>query len=220
MGRLRDYRDALLAHYGPRKGRPSKDPFEAVVGAILAKNTSGKNVETAIKNLKTFELLNLRRIYELDQDTLALAIKPAGTFNLKAARLKAFVAWLVERYDGDLELMKGMQPDRLREELLGIQGIGPETADLILLDALEVPTFAVDTATYRVLTRHELAPEDATYDDLKETLEKSLPRDAAAYREMHALIGAAGKEFCRPKARCEQCPLKPFLPGRSSAGGP
>ena len=213
MGRIGDYRDALLAHYGPRKGRPADDPFEIMIGAILGQSTAWKNVEKAIKNLKTFELLDLRRIHELDQDTLALAIKPAGTFNVKAARLKAFVAWLLERFEGDLERMKQARPDRLREELLEIKGIGQETADAILLYALQVPTFVVDTSTYRVLTRHELALEEATYDDLKETVEKALPRDPAVYAEMHELLGAVGKEFCRPKARCEECPLKRLLPG-------
>jgi endonuclease-3 related protein len=220
MGRLRDYHDALLAHYGPRKGRPADDPFEVMIGAILAKSTPWKNVEKAIKNLKTFELLDIHKIHELDQDTLALAIKPAGTFNVKAARLKAFVAWLLVRYEGDPERMKQARPDRLREELLEIKGIGPETADAILLYALQVPTFVVDTPTYRVLTRHELALEEATYDDLKETAEKALPRDAAIYTEMHELIGAVGKEYCRPKARCEGCPLERFLPGSRSRPRP
>ena len=214
MGRLRDYHAALLAHYGPQKGRPSDDPFEAIVGAILAKNTAGKNVEKAIKNLKILELLDVRKIQELDQDTLALAIKPAGTSHVKAAKLKAFVAWFLERYGGDPERMKQARTDRLREELLEIQGIGPETADAILLTALGIPTFVVDTCTHRVLTRHELALEEATYDDLKELAERELPKDAALYNEMHALIVSVGKEYCRPKARCEDCPLKRFLPGQ------
>jgi endonuclease-3 related protein len=220
MGRLRDYRDALLAHYGPQKGRPSGDPFEVMVGAILGKNTAWKNVEKAIQNLKTFELLDVRKIQELDQDTLALAIKPAGSGNVKAAKLKAFVAWFLERYGGDPERMKQARPDRLREELLEIQGIGPETADAILLTALGIPTFVVDTYTHRVLTRHELALEGATYDDLKELAERELPRHAGTYSEVRALITAVGKEYCRPKARCEQCPLKPFLPGRAGLPRP
>ncbi|HUR38310.1 MAG TPA: endonuclease III domain-containing protein [Planctomycetota bacterium] len=219
MGRLRDYHAALLDHYGPRKRRPSGDLFEVLVGAVLAKNTAWKNVEKAIKDLKTFELLDVRKIHELDQDTLALAIKPAGTSNVKAARLKALVAWYLERYGGDPERLKKARPDRLREELLEIQGIGPETADAILLHALEIPTFVVDTNAYRVLTRHELALEEATYDELKETLEKALPRDAATIAEMHALLGAVGKEYCRPKALCDQCPLKPFLPGSQPPAG-
>jgi endonuclease-3 related protein len=212
MAELRKYHDALLAHYGPPKWWPGDSPFEIMVGAILTQNTAWKNVEKAIANLKTYDLLDARKIHELDQDTLALAIKPAGTYNLKAARLKGFVDWLLARYDGDPEKMRQAPPGRLREELLEVKGIGPETADAILLYALEVPSFVVDTYAHRVLTRHELAMDEATYDDLKEYFERNLPRNAALYNDFHALIVSVGKEFCRPKARCEACPLKPFLP--------
>ncbi|MBI3855650.1 MAG: endonuclease III domain-containing protein, partial [Planctomycetes bacterium] len=99
------------------------------------------------------------------------------------------------------------------EELLEVKGVGPETADAILLYALGMPVFVVDAYAHRVLTRHDLAIEEATYDDLKEYFERHLPRDAKLYNEFHALIVSVGKEFCRPKARCERCPLKPFLPG-------
>ena len=212
MTDLRRYFDALLAHYGPPKWWPADSPFEVMVGAILTQNTSWKNVEKAIHNLKVYELLDARKIHELDQDTLAMAIKPAGTFNVKAARLKGFVAWFLERFDGDVAKMKQASPDRLREELLEVKGIGPETADAILLYALEMPVFVVDAYTHRVLTRHDLAMEEATYEDLKEYFERNLPRDARLYNDFHALIVAVGKDFCRPKARCEECPLKPFLP--------
>jgi endonuclease-3 related protein len=212
MGRLRDLHDALLAHYGHQKWWPADDSFEVMIGAILAQNTAWKNVEKAIQNLRTFELLDVRKLHELDQDTLALAIKPAGTFNVKAARLKAYIAWYVRRFDADLERMKQVPPDRLREELLEIKGIGPETADAILLYAVEAPTFVVDTYAHRVLTRHDLAMEEATYEDLKEAFERELPRDVKVYNELHALIVAVGKEYCRPKPRCEKCPLRPLLP--------
>ena len=212
MASLKDYHDALLAHYGPPKGWPADTPFEIMVGAILAQNTAWKNVEKAIRNLKTYDLLDPRKIHELDQDTLALAVKPAGTYNLKAARLKGFVAWFLERFEGDLERMKRTDPHRLREELLEVKGIGPETADAILLYALGIPSFVVDAYAHRVLTRHELALDEATYDDLKEYFERNLPRDAALYNDFHALLVSVGKEFCRPKARCESCPLKPLLP--------
>jgi endonuclease-3 related protein len=215
MGRLRELHDALLAHYGPQKWWPADDPFEVMIGAILAQNTAWKNVEKAIKALKTFELLDIRKLHDLDQDTLALAIKPAGTFNVKAARLKAYIEWYLRRFDGDLERMKSVPADRLREELLEIKGIGPETADAILLYALEVPTFVVDTYAHRVLTRHDLALEEATYEDLKEAFERELPRKATLYNELHALIVAVGKEYCRPKPRCETCPLRPLLPAGS-----
>lgn len=212
MAPLRDYLSALLAHYGPPRWWPADTPFEVMVGAILAQNTAWTNVEKAIRNLKTYSLLDARKIHELDQDTLALAIKPAGTYNLKAARLKGFVAWYLDRFGGDPARMKQVPGAQLREELLGVRGIGPETADAILLYALEIPTFVVDAYTHRVLTRHELALEEATYDDLKEYFERNLPRDPKVYNEFHALIVSVGKEFCRPKARCERCPLKPFLP--------
>ena len=212
MASIRKYFDVLLAHYGPQKWWPADSPFEVMVGAILAQNTAWKNVEKAIRNLKTYELLDARKIHELDQDTLALAIKPAGYYNVKAARLKNFIAWFLSRFDADLERMRQVSPSRLREELLEVKGIGPETADAILLYALEIPTFVVDTYAHRVLTRHDLAIEEATYEDLKESFEKNLPRDAKLYNDFHALIVSVGKEYCRPKARCEQCPLKRFLP--------
>jgi endonuclease-3 related protein len=212
MAALREYVDALLAHYGPPKWWPAETPFEVMVGAILTQNTAWKNVEKALRNLKTYDLLDPRKIHELDQDTLALAIKAAGTYNLKAARLKGFVAWYLERFEGDPEKMKRLPPGRLREELLEVKGIGPETADAILLYALEIPSFVVDAYAHRVLTRHELALDEATYDDLKEYFERNLPRDAKVYNDFHALIVSVGKEFCRPKARCEACPLKRFLP--------
>ena len=212
MAPLRKYFDALLARYGPPKWWPGDSPFEVMVGAILTQNTAWKNVEKAIHNLKTYYLLDPRKIHELDQDTLALAIKPAGTYNLKAARLKGFVAWFLERFDGDVERMKQASPDRLREELLEVKGIGPETADAILLYALGMPVFVVDAYTHRVLTRHELALEEATYEDMKEYFERNLPRDAKLYNDFHALIVSVGKDFCRPKAKCEECPLKGFLP--------
>ena len=218
MADLTKYLEALRDRYGPQKWWPADSPFEVMVGAILTQNTAWKNVEKAIRNLKTYDLLDARKIHELDQDTLALAVKPAGTYNLKAARLKGFVAWFLERFDGDVERMKQSTPDRLREELLEVKGIGPETADAILLYALGMPVFVVDAYTYRVLTRHELALDEATYEDMKEYFERNLPRDATLYNDFHALIVSVGKEFCRPKARCEECPLKPFLPpGHGSA---
>jgi len=153
MAPLRKYFEALLAHYGPPKWWPADTPFEVMVGAILTQNTSWKNVEKAIHNLKVYDLLDARKIHELDQDTLAMAIKSAGTFNVKAARLKGFVAWFLARFDGDVGRMKQASPDRLREELLEVKGIGPETADAILLYALEMPVFVVDAYTHRMLTR-------------------------------------------------------------------
>jgi len=212
MAGLRDYHDDLLRRYGPQHWWPAETPFEVMVGAILTQNAAWKNVEKAIATLRTYGLLDPHKIHELDQDTLALAIKPAGYFNVKAKRLKSFVDWFVTKHGADVDALKALPPHRLREELLEVKGIGPETADSILLYALDVPTFVVDAYTHRVLTRHELIGEEATYDDMKEYVEKRLPRERALYNEFHALIVAVGKQYCRKKAKCEDCPLKGRLP--------
>jgi endonuclease-3 related protein len=212
MRDLPAYYRALLKRFGPQRWWPGETPFEVMVGAILTQNTAWSNVEKAIHNLKTYDLLDPHKLHELDHDTLALAIKPAGYFNVKARRLKSFIEWFVTKYEGDVGALKRVAPDRLREELLSVKGIGPETADSILLYALDVPSFVVDAYTYRLLTRHDLIGEEATYDDMKELFEKRLPRDRKLYNEFHALIVAVGKDFCRSKARCDECPLKRFLP--------
>jgi endonuclease-3 related protein len=212
MANLRDYYKSLLRRFGPQDWWPGETPFEVMVGAILTQNTAWSNVEKAIHNLKTYDLLDPHKLHELDQDTLALAIKPAGYFNVKAKRLKSFIDWFVTRHQGDVEALKRIPPDRLRAELLEVKGIGPETADSILLYALDVPTFVVDAYTYRVLTRHDLIGEEATYEDMKELFQKRLPPDRKLFNEFHALIVAVGKDFCRSKARCDECPLKRFLP--------
>ena len=168
MATLKDYHKALLKRFGPQGWWPGETPFEVMVGAILTQNTAWKNVEKAIATLKTYGLLDPHKIHETDQDTLALAIKPAGYFNVKAKRLKSLIEWFVTKHGADVERLKRIPPDRLREELLEVKGIGPETADSILLYALDVPTFVVDAYTYRVLTRHGSVGEEATYDDMKE----------------------------------------------------
>ena len=211
MRRLRAYLDALRAHYGRPRAAEPETPFEPIVRAIVGQGATPKSLEKALHTMRVYGLLGLEKIRELDPDTLAMAIKPAGSAGAKAARLKTFAAWFTDRFGADPERLKALPPHRLREELLGIGGVGPETADLILQRGLGLSTAAVDTYTYRVFTRHELAIEDATYDDLKELVEKGL--DPGDYGEFHSLTGRVGREFCRPKARCEHCPLKPLLPG-------
>ena len=212
MSDLRAYYRALHRRFGPQHWWPGETPFEVMVGAILTQNAAWTNVEKAIHNLKTYDLLDPYKLHELDQDTLALAIKPAGYFNVKARRLKSFIEWFVTKHGGEVDALRRVPPDRLREELLSVKGIGPETADSILLDALDVPTFVVDAYSYRVLSRHDLIGEEATYDDMKEYFEKRLPRDSKLFNEFHALLVAVGKDYCRSKARCEECPLKRYLP--------
>ncbi len=209
---LRTYYRALRKRFGHQKWWPGETPFEVMIGAILTQNTAWANVEKAIATLKAHDLLDARRIDTLDADTLALAIRPAGYFNVKAKRLKSFVRWFLERFDGSVARMQAVNSSQLREELLGVNGIGPETADSILLYALDVPSFVVDQYTYRLATRHQLAAEDASYDELKDLFESGLPRDRALYNDFHAQIVAVGKSYCRPTAKCEECPLKRYLP--------
>ena len=206
---LLKYYRALRKRFGDRDWWPGDTPFEVMVGAILTQNTAWTNVEKAIHNLKSTGLLDPRKIAELSPGTLAAAIRPAGYFRVKEKRLRNFVNWFLEEY-GSVEAMKEAPTDRLREELLAVNGVGPETADSILLYALGKPSFVVDTYTYRVLTRHELVGEEATYDDMKDLFESNV--DGALFSDYHAQIVQVGKEYCRPKAKCEECPLKRYLP--------
>src|SRR5579872_4557922 len=212
MSRLLPYLGALRDRYGLPSSAEQGAPFEPFVRAILAPGASARSLEKAIRALKIYGLLDLGRIRELDPDTIAMAIKPAGSAHAKAHRLKTFVAWFVDRFGADEERLKALAPSQLRDELLEIGGIGPETADLLLLVGLGLPSAAVDTYTYRVLTRHEFAVEDVGYDDLKDLVEKNLPRDRETLVRFRLLIDQVGREYCRPKARCEGCPLQPYLP--------
>jgi len=203
--------DMLLAHYGPQHWWPGETPFEVIVGAILTQNTSWTNVEKAIANLRDDDALTPGALHRLPVERLAELIRPAGYFNIKSARLRHFLDWLVERFDGDLDAMFACRLHALREELLSVKGIGPETADSILLYAGQMPTFVVDTYTGRVMTRHELIDEDVGYEDLKAFCEDHIPADVAFYNEFHALLVNVGKDFCRPKPKCSACPLCPLL---------
>ena len=193
---------------GPRQWWPGETPFEVVIGAILTQNTNWSNVEKAIKNLKTAGKLSPEGIYELSVTELAKLIKPSGFFNVKAKRVKAFINWLFSRYEGNLSKMFARDLQSLRSELLSVKGIGPETADSILLYAGNMPTFVVDAYTHRIFSRHELIPEESTYDDMKSFFEENLPKDVQLFNEYHALLVNIGKMFCKPKKVCEPCPLK------------
>ncbi|HZE96271.1 MAG TPA: endonuclease III domain-containing protein [Planctomycetota bacterium] len=214
MPGLPDYLDALRAHYGRPSPVDADSPFGRLVRAILAQGATPKKLEEALRSLRVYALLDPHKLRELDHDTVALAVQAAGMRHRKAARLKNFVAWFLDRFEGDLDRLREIPAPRLREQLLELEGMTPETADTILLEGLGMPVPVVDLPTYRVMTRHELALEDATYDDLQELVAKGLPKDAETLREFHSLIGVVGREYCRPKARCEKCPLKPLLPGK------
>lgn len=198
----------MFRRYGLQHWWPGETPFEVMVGAILTQNTNWANVEKAIAALKLADLMEPRKLLAVEPVTLARLIRPAGYYNVKTKRLRAFLWWLVDACDGKIERLRKRPLDSLREELLGIKGIGRETADSILLYALGLPTFVVDAYTYRILRRHGLIVPEADYDEIKTLFEENLERDAALFNEYHALIVACGKSHCKPKAVCPACPLE------------
>ncbi|MCH7557960.1 MAG: endonuclease III domain-containing protein [Planctomycetes bacterium] len=198
----------LYDAFGPQHWWPGETRFEIITGAILTQNTSWANVEKAITNLKSADCLTLEKLHHLDPAQLAELIRPAGYYNIKAKRLKNFIDWLFDNYDGELANLETIDTDRLREELLEIKGVGRETADSILLYAFDRPIFVVDAYTARIVCRHGLIAHDADYEQLRELFESNLPTDTQLYNEYHALLVKLGKEFCKPKARCTDCPLE------------
>ena len=205
----------LAAHYGPTHWWPGDSAFEIAVGAVLTQNAAWTNVEKAIANLKQAGLLTPQAILACSGPVLEEALRPSGYFRVKAQRLRSFCAFLVKRYDGDMARMAERPLDTLRPELLGVKGIGPETADDILLYACEKPVFVVDAYTRRILARHGLAPTDIFYEDLRALFEDHLDPDVAMFKEYHGLIVYAGKHFCRRTPKCEGCPLEALLqPGQ------
>ncbi len=199
--------ERLLKRFGARSWWPGETPFEVMVGAILTQNTNWKNVEQAIGNLRAASLLDPRAMLSLDPERLSDLIRPAGYFRVKAGRLHSFLQYFVERYDGDAARMAQQPLSALREELLGVRGIGPETADSILLYALGKPVFVIDAYTKRILSRHAMCNEEDGYAELQELFSGNLPEEVPLYNEYHALIVEAGKHFCRPQPRCADCPL-------------
>lgn len=204
--------ERLLDALGPQNWWPGETPFEVAVGAVLVQNTAWKNVEKAIQNLKDADLLDPHQLARVPLDELEELIRPAGYFRIKARRLQGLLHFLVERYGGSLEAMFTTDLPTLREELLGIHGIGPETADSILLYAGHLPSFVVDTYTHRVLARHGWISFETDYHQLKEHFESQLPQDVALYNEFHALLVRVGHLHCRKRPKCDMCPLAGMLP--------
>jgi endonuclease-3 related protein len=199
----------LYALLGPSHWWPGETPLEIMVGAILTQNTAWSNVERAIGRLKEEGALSPSLLHQMDEALLAEWIRPAGYYRIKAGRLKNFFDFFFREYGGNLGRMKSQALEVLRPQLLEVKGIGPETADSILLYGLGMPTFVVDAYTHRIFSRHQLIEEDIGYDDLRSFFMDHLPLDPGLYNEYHALLVRLGKGFCKKKnPRCEACPIK------------
>ena len=200
----------LLKAFGPQKWWPAQTQFEVIVGAILTQNTNWGNVEKALVNLKNKNLLTSQAFQNISQRKLASLIKPAGYFNVKAKRLKNFISFLFKEYDGHLRKMGKEERSILRRKLLAVNGIGPETADSILLYAFDTPIFVVDAYTKRILAHHNIIGLNEDYHDIQEKFMRALKCDTKMFNEYHALIVRLGKNYCKPKPLCEQCVLNNF----------
>ncbi len=213
--------ERLVAEYGPQQWWPARSAFEVVIGAYLTQNTSWRAVECSILNLVAHESLSVQGIRTLPEEELRRLIRPSGYMVRKAAALKAFVAWLDRDYGGSLEALAAAPPGEVRNQLLALPGVGPETADAILLYALGQPAMVVDEYLRRIVTRHHLLREKAKYAEIQtlavEALNDNPPQTLAQhYNEFHALVVMVGKTHCGPKPRCEGCPLERFLPKNST----
>ncbi len=206
--RLMEMFDLMLDHFGPQKWWPGNGPLEMMSGAILTQNTSWSNVEKAVGNLKSRDLLSIDALFNLPENELSRYIKPAGYFNVKAKRLKNLISFLVDKYNGDLEGFFEEDIHSLRSGLLSVNGVGPETADSIILYAAKKPVFVIDAYTHRILSRHNVVDEQITYDDLQSVFMDNLLEDVDIFNEFHALIVITGKEYCRRNPKCDICPLK------------
>jgi len=208
---LREFYTRMEAHYGPTGWWPGDTPFEIAVGAVLTQNTAWSNVEKAIDNLKREKLLSAHAIVECPLDRLEAALTPSGYFRVKARRLRSFCEYLLARYGGSMRRMQRQPLEKLRPELLDVHGIGPETADDILLYACGIRVFVVDAYTRRIFSRHGIVNPNIPYEDLRRFFEKNVQPDLHLYSEYHALIVYVGKDYCRRVPRCAACPLGPTL---------
>jgi endonuclease-3 related protein len=207
----------MRAHYGHQHWWPGETAFEVCVGAVLTQNTNWINVERAIQNLKAAGVLTPAELYALPMDRLSILIRPAGYFNVKAVRLRNFLSLLIELYGGSLERLFSGGTENARQRLLAVSGIGPETADSMLLYAGRHAIFVVDAYTKRIFQRHGWCATDISYDALQELCSRHLRvapgGDLLDYwQDYHAQLVNVGKEYCRSRsARCDSCPLRPLL---------
>jgi endonuclease III related protein len=245
------YYTALYSHWGPQNWWPALTRLEVIVGAYLTQNTSWSNVEKAIANLRRARVLSVPGLRSIPLRRLATLVRPSGYFRQKARKLKTFIRFLDRNYAGSLDRMFAQPTDKLRVQLLELNGVGPETADSILLYAGNHPVFVVDAYTRRVFERHQIIPARSKYEEMRSLVERALkaaspdslraelsaadsshhrPRHPISrvsrmarseltqhYNELHALIVRDGNEYCRATPRCEECPLRGFLPSPSKA---
>lgn len=199
----------LYSHFGPQYWWPAKSSFEVMIGAILTQNTNWGNVGKAINNLRKNKLLSARRLNKLSCEQISKFIIPSGYYNVKAKRIKEFLKFLFKVYKGGINKMLSVDTSVLRCQLLSVNGIGPETADSILLYALNKPVFVIDAYTKRMLSRHSFVNQDVSYEQAQGLFMKALSPDVKLFNEYHALLVKLAKEYClKNKPRCEQCPLK------------
>jgi len=209
---LADIYEALFQAWGHQHWWPGETPLEVAVGAILVQNTAWTHVEKAIRNLRDADALGLPAIHEAPLPQLQAWIRPAGTYRIKAQRLRAFTTLVMDHFDGRLENLLVLPVADLRKLLLTVHGIGPETADSIMLYAAGQPQFVVDAYTRRFMKRHRWLRGTESYDKIAEMCTQQLPREADLYNEFHALIVRLGKDHCRSQPQCDMCPLQSFLP--------
>ena len=208
---VQDAFDRLLQRYGPQHWWPGEGPFEILVGTVLVQNTNWRNVEKAIDNLREAGVMTPEKLFALDPEELSELIRPAGYYQVKTKRLRNLLRLVVDRYDGSLEEMFAGNMHALREELLGVNGVGPETADCILLYVGNFPKFIADGYAMRVAARHGWIEFEADYHALQDFFESRLPAEAPLFNEYHALLVKVGTEHCQTKPICAGCPLEELL---------
>jgi endonuclease-3 related protein len=208
-GRFLKIYKILFGYFGKQNWWPAKTRLEVIVGAILTQNTSWLNVERAIGNLKNSGVLTFNKLSRINTPKLARLIKPAGYFNVKARRLKNALVFMQKFYKGDFKVMNRANAAGLREQLLSVNGIGPETADSILLYAFDKPVFVVDAYTKRVFSRLNIISPDAVYHEVQDLFMANLDSDTRLFNEYHALIVRLGKDYCKKnKPLCDRCPIR------------
>lgn len=206
----------LFATYGPQYWWPAEEPFEVMVGAILTQSAAWVNVEKAIANLKAAGALSPRALRQLSLTETATLIHPSGYYNAKARKLKALAWWLGETYHDDLKRMSETGTEKLRQELLAVYGVGPETADSIILYVVKQPIFVIDAYTRRIVSRIGLAPADDSYCAFQSLFMANLPQNASLFNEYHALLVCLGKNVCRTHPRCSDCCLRSLCSNAST----